>query len=159
MRIEYADIDNISPFDANLMNGVLSKRLNQQVSISAGQESHPLAHLIQQEFENNKLLAGDASEGSSLETDRAAMQQSQSFMLPGAALGRQSPSVSITEEEAKLRRLSNKSRVSLDRKEQKIQGQMKQLVKEWNGIQQVKDSQDIKDNTNEYDDWAATRPN
>lgn len=35
---------------------------------------------------------------------------------------------------------------------------MKQLVKEFKGIQHIKDSQDIKDPTYDDDDWDTARP-
>lgn len=64
----------------------------------------------------------------------------------------------LSDEGAKLRRLSMKSRGTLDRKEKKIQGQMKELMKEWKEIQQIKDSIEIKEGSAAEDEWDSPRP-
>ena len=85
--------------------------------MTLAQEQDPMAQLIQQEYEQNKLLAGDdMSEASSFDADRANIEHSQSYLLPGIEIGPLSPS-RLTEDEMKIRRLSNKSRTSLDKKE------------------------------------------
>ena len=50
-----------------------------------------------------------------------------------------------------------KSRGALDKKEQKIQIQMKELMKEWKGIQQIKESMEIKEGAVD-DEWDTPRP-
>lgn len=79
-------------------------------------------------------------------------------MLPGAGIDRLMPIRQLTEAEAKMKRLSMKSRGTLDKKELKIQAQMKDLMNEWKEIQQVKESQDIKDPTMDDDEWDTSRP-
>ena len=64
----------------------------------------------------------------------------------------------MSEDEIKLRRLSMKSRGTLDKKEQRIQSQMKELMNEWKDIQKVKESEEIKDGTMDEDEWDTSRP-
>lgn len=78
--------------------------------------------------------------------------------MPRGGSLRLGASKQISEEDVQRRRLSMKSRGTLDKKEKKLQGQMKDLMKEWKDVQHAKESLEIKEGSAAEDEWDSPRP-
>lgn len=160
-RVEFVDGENISLFDANLINGVLNRRQGANQNMTQLFEHDPLAQLIREEFELNSLLRGEEASQDSDPGDLNARQHSQSFALPGGSVrgggypdapaSRQSlpphdalwvPSPhQLSEDEKFKKRLTLQSRGTLAKKEKKMQGQVKNLMKNLAEINKIKEDQ------------------